>query len=194
PRAPIIPPRLVAKPIETPPADPVPVAPKPVEPTPPVPASPALAAPTPVATPTPPSTSIASAPAAVARDGGASRGGGVADLRGDGPGLPVPSSALVNTTAFSDSNGDGVTSCAARNAGGRGVGDVAGSLRAQGPVMKAGAGVALAGIVFIAGVASAQDRAPIPLPEVSVEGAYERPAVPQRSTTGTKTDTPLLDV
>ncbi len=53
--------------------------------------------------------------------------------------------------------------------------------------------LALAGTAVVAGRVDAQER-PIALPEVSVEGAYERPAVPQRSTVGTKTDTPLLDV
>ena len=40
----------------------------------------------------------------------------------------------------------------------------------------------------------AQDQKPIPLPEVTVDAPYARPAVPQGATTGTKTDTPLMDV
>lgn len=56
------------------------------------------------------------------------------------------------------------------------------------------AGLTLAAIVCSTGVVAAQDEKPIPLPEVKVEAPYTRPAVPERATTGTKTDTPLLDV
>ncbi|MBI3637645.1 MAG: TonB-dependent siderophore receptor [Candidatus Rokubacteria bacterium] len=44
-------------------------------------------------------------------------------------------------------------------------------------------------------IASAQDaRQPLPLPEMKVDAPFSRPAVPERASTGTKTDTPLLDV
>ncbi len=48
-------------------------------------------------------------------------------------------------------------------------------------------------VAFDAPVAPAQEK-PIPLPGVTVEAPYGRPAVPSSATTGTKTDTPLKDI
>lgn len=50
------------------------------------------------------------------------------------------------------------------------------------------------GLILLATAAPAQERTPIPLPEVKVDAPYSRPAVPDRATTGTKTDTPLMDI
>jgi iron complex outermembrane receptor protein len=41
---------------------------------------------------------------------------------------------------------------------------------------------------------SEEEKTPIPIPEVTVTAPYRQPAVPDRATTGAKTDTPLKDI
>ena len=61
--------------------------------------------------------------------------------------------------------------------------------------LRAAASVSVMAVVVLSGATvDTQEQRPIPLPEVKVEAPYTQPAVPHRGLTGTKTDTPLLDV
>ena len=51
-----------------------------------------------------------------------------------------------------------------------------------------------AAIASLGGEVCAQEKPVVPLPEVNVNAPPASPYVPERSSVGTKTDTPLMDV